>query len=72
MANKVSHILEFARNSAFGKDKKGFAIFASYGINKTKKGIALSSERTFCNFSTAYTRDVRQYYGKRNDSAYIS
>ena len=71
MVNKALHILKFVRNSALGKDKKGFVIFAPYGINKTKKSIASSSKRTFCNFSAAYARDIRKYYGECNDSAYL-
>jgi hypothetical protein len=71
MANKVLRILKFVRNSALDKDKKGFPIFAPYGINKTKKSIASSSKRTFCDFSAASTRHIREYYGKRNDSAHL-
>ena len=37
MANKVLCILKFVRNSALGKDKKGFAIFASMESTRQKK-----------------------------------
>ena len=37
MANKVLRILKFVRNSALGKDKKGFPIFASMESTRQKK-----------------------------------
>ena len=37
MVNKVLRILIFVRNSALGKDKKGFAIFASMESTRQKK-----------------------------------
>ena len=37
MANKALRILKFVRNSAFGKDKKGFTIFAFMESTRQKK-----------------------------------
>ena len=37
MVNKALHILKFARNSALGKDKKGFPIFAFMESTRQKK-----------------------------------
>ena len=37
MVNKVLHILKFVRNSALGKDKKGFPIFAFMESTRQKK-----------------------------------
>ena len=37
MVNKVLRILKFARNSALGKDKKGFPIFAFMQSTRQKK-----------------------------------
>jgi len=37
MANKVLRILKFVRNSALGKDKKGFPIFAFMESTRQKK-----------------------------------
>ena len=37
MVNKALHILKFARNSALGKDKKGFPIFALMESTRQKK-----------------------------------
>ena len=37
MANKVLRILKFVRNSALGKDKKGFPIFALWNQQDKKK-----------------------------------
>ena len=37
MANTVLHILKFVRNSALGKDKKGFPIFAFMESTRQKK-----------------------------------
>ena len=37
MANKALRILKFVRNSALGKDKKGFPIFALWNQQDKKK-----------------------------------
>ena len=61
MVNKDLRILKFVRNSALDKDKKGFPIFAPYGINKTKKSITFSSESTFSNIPAGSTKIFRKY-----------